>query len=210
MKDLKQVQHNYQKVVDFENQLAEFFGAPYAVAVDCCTHGMELCLRMTKAKLLTIPRHTYLSVPFLSEKLNIDMKWSDEEWVNYYYLTERIIDAAVYWERDGYVPGTFMCLSFHWRKHLKLGKGGVILLDNKKEADTLRALACDGRDPSYQWRNQNIEQVGYRYFMPPLIAEKGLELLPEAIEREPKKWVHTDWPDISKMDVFQNNWKTVS
>lgn len=41
---------NFNTVTEFENQVAEFFGAPYAVAVDACTHGVELSLRYTNAK----------------------------------------------------------------------------------------------------------------------------------------------------------------
>jgi acetyltransferase-like isoleucine patch superfamily enzyme len=40
---------NFNTVTEFENQVAEFFGAPYAVAVDACTHGVELSLRYTNA-----------------------------------------------------------------------------------------------------------------------------------------------------------------
>ena len=36
------------KVVEvFEKQIAAFFNAPYAIAVDGCTHAIELCLRYT-------------------------------------------------------------------------------------------------------------------------------------------------------------------
>ena len=28
----------------FEESVAEYFGAPYAVAVDCCTHAVELSM----------------------------------------------------------------------------------------------------------------------------------------------------------------------
>ena len=37
---------SFKVIADFEKEIAKFFGAPYAVAVDCCTHGIELCLRM--------------------------------------------------------------------------------------------------------------------------------------------------------------------
>ena len=37
-------------VTKFENQIAEFYGAPYAVATDSCTHGIEICLRQQKVK----------------------------------------------------------------------------------------------------------------------------------------------------------------
>ena len=33
------------KVVEsFEKDIADFYGSPYAVATDCCTHAIELCL----------------------------------------------------------------------------------------------------------------------------------------------------------------------
>ena len=108
---------NFQAVTQFENKIAEFFGAPYAVALDSCTHGIEICLKYTDVKKIVVPKRTYLSVPFLSSKLNIELEWKDENWQDYYYLTDKIIDAAVLWERNSYVTGTFMCLSFQYQKH---------------------------------------------------------------------------------------------
>ena len=35
---------SFKKITEFENKVAEFFGAPYAIAVDSCTHGIEFCL----------------------------------------------------------------------------------------------------------------------------------------------------------------------
>ncbi len=36
---------SFNTVKKFEKEIAKFFGATYAVAVDSCTHGIELCLR---------------------------------------------------------------------------------------------------------------------------------------------------------------------
>ena len=89
---------SFNSIKKFENKIAEFFGAPYAVAVDCCTHGIELCLRRQNIKCITVPKRTYLSIPFLSHKLNIELKWKDEKWEDYYYIGDtNIIDAAVLW-----------------------------------------------------------------------------------------------------------------
>ena len=99
---------SFESVKILEEKVAKFFGAPYAVAVDCCTHGIELCLRLSKSKSILVPKRTYISVPFLSTKLNIDLNWKDENWIDYYYLTDRIIDAAVLWKKDSYIPNTFM------------------------------------------------------------------------------------------------------
>ena len=62
---------SFDKVKKFEQEIAKFFGSPYAVAVDCCTHGIELCLRYKEVKKMIVPAHTYISVPLLSKKLNI-------------------------------------------------------------------------------------------------------------------------------------------
>ena len=125
----------FEVVNKFENKIAEFFGAPYAVAVDCCTHGIELCLRQQEVLTLIVPKRTYLSVPMLANKLNIRLQWSDEQWEDYYWLEgTNIIDAAVLWKKDSYIPNTFMCVSFQFQKHLSLGRGGIILTDNKEAA----------------------------------------------------------------------------
>ena len=44
---------DFNTITEFEEEVAKFFGAPYAVAVDCCTHGVELSLRLTKATKIT-------------------------------------------------------------------------------------------------------------------------------------------------------------
>ena len=111
---------SFNVIKQFENKIAEFFGSPYAVAVDCCTHGIELCLRYQRSKFISVPKRTYISVPFLAAKLNLSLEFKDEAWKDYYYLTDNIIDAAVLWKKDSYIPGTFMSISFQFRKHLKL------------------------------------------------------------------------------------------
>jgi dTDP-4-amino-4,6-dideoxygalactose transaminase len=198
---------SFESVTKFENAVANFFGAPYAVSVDCCTHGIELCLRLSKAKLIKVPKRTYISIPFLADKLGINLEWKDEEWVDYYYLDNdsayKIIDAAVLWKKNSYIQGTMMCLSFQFQKHLSLGRGGMILLDDIELKDDLKKRSYDGRLPDIPWRNQNISTFGYHYYMTPETALDGLKKLPAAIKTKPRQWQVTDWPDLTKMDVFK-------
>tara|TARA_B100002019_G_C21120831_1_gene523216 strand:+ start:228 stop:818 length:591 start_codon:yes stop_codon:yes gene_type:complete len=195
---------SFEVVKEFESKIADFYGAPYAVSVDCCTHAIELCLRYLDVSYIEVPKHTYISVPLLSKKLGIELKWTDEEWVDYYLIGgTNIIDSAVSWKRDSYVPGHFMCLSFQFRKHLSLGRGGMILTDDKESADALKKMSYDGRLPDIPWATQNISTMGYHYYMTPETAKLGLEKLPEAIETKPRQWVLSDWPDLSKMEVFK-------
>ena len=193
---------NLNVVTDFEQQVAEFFGAPYAIAVDSCTHGVELALRYTDTDYIRVPNRTYLSIPFLADKLNIDLFWKDEHWVDYYYLTDQVIDAAVLWKKDSYIPNTFMGVSFQFQKHLSLGRGGILLTDNKEAAIKIKKMSYDGRLPEIPWRDQDIDTIGYHYYMTPETAQKGLDKLSDAIKNEPRKWKYTDWPDLTKMAVF--------
>ena len=194
---------NFNVVTEFEKKIAEFFGAPYAIAVDACTHGVELSLRYTNADSISVHKNTYLSIPFLFRKLNIDLEWKNEDWKDYYYITDRVVDAAVLWKKDSYISGTFMSLSFQYQKHLSLGRGGMILTDNKEAAIQLKKMSYDGRLPNIPWRDQNIDTVGYHYYMTPETAQLGLDKLPKAIETEPKQWTVNDWPDLTQMEIFK-------
>ena len=195
---------SFEIVNKFENKIAEFFGAPYAVAVDCCTHGIELCLRQQEVLTLIVPKRTYLSVPMLANKLNIRLQWNDEQWEDYYWLEgTNIIDAAVLWKKDSYIPNTFMCVSFQFQKHLSLGRGGIILTDNKEAAIELKKMSYDGRLPNVPWRNQNIDTMCYHYYMAPEIALMGLNKLEKAINTPPKKWSIDEWPDLTEMEIFK-------
>ena len=194
---------NFNVVTEFENKIAEFFGAPYAIAVDSCTHGIELALRFTDTKLISVPRRTYLSIPFLANKLGIELCWKDENWVDYYHIAPGIIDAAVLWKPKSYIPNTFMGISFQYQKHLSLGRGGVILVDNSYVAEQLKKMSYDGRLPNIPWREQNIDTLGYHYYMTPETAQLGLDKLTKAIETEPRQWTVNDWPDLTQMEIFK-------
>ena len=195
---------SFDIVSEFESKIAEFFGSPYAISVDSCTHGLELCLRYKKCDDIEIPCRTYISVPFLAEKLKLKWKWKEEEWKDFYYLgNTNIIDAAVLWKKNSYIPNTYMCLSFQFQKHLSLGRGGMILLDNNDSYDVLKKMSYDGRIPNVPWREQNIDTVGYHYYMTPETAKNGLDKLPTAIKTKPHQWDINDWPDLRNMEVFK-------
>jgi len=198
----------FNTVTKFENEIALFFNAPYAVAVDSCTHGIELCLRLNNITKISVPVRTYLSIPMLANKLKIQLDWRDEQWDNFYSLNyddKKIIDAAVLWEKNSYIPNTYMCVSFQFQKHLSLGRGGMILLDNKEDGIILKKMSYDGRLPDIPWREQNIDILGYHYYMTPETAQLGLNKLTQAIETKPRKWKYQDWPDLTKMSVFSGH-----
>jgi dTDP-4-amino-4,6-dideoxygalactose transaminase len=194
----------FDTVDKFEKRIAEFYNAPYAVATDCCTHALELCLRYNNVKTSTCPSQTYISIPFTFKKLGISWQFTNEQWNDYYYLGDtNIIDAAVYWQANGYIPNTLMCLSFQFKKHLNLGRGGAVLLDNYNAYIKLKKMRYDGRDDNISWMEQDIDTVGYHYYMTPETAQLGLDRIDAAINSSAKQWNYLDYPYLPNMKVFK-------
>ena len=196
---------SFDAVEQFEKEIASFYGAPYAVATDSCTHAIELCLRYKNIKHTACPKHTYLSVPMTLEKLGLRWRLHEARWKEYYHLANtNIIDAAVYWKRHGYIPGTLMCLSFQFKKHLSLGRGGMILCDSALDHAELIRMSYDGRHRNAPWAEQEVYQMGYHYYMTPETAELGLTKLNDAATTHAKTWTWSDYPNLSQMPLFKN------
>jgi dTDP-4-amino-4,6-dideoxygalactose transaminase len=194
----------------FEEKLAKWTGAPYAVATDSATHAMELALRFTGPwPELTVPKHTYVSVPQLVRKLGAKVKWNGDGWEGIYKLAPSpVVDASLRLRSEMYIPGTFMCLSFQIKKRLPIGRGGMILTDDAKAYEWLKRAVYDGRTPGKAWRQDVIQQMGYHYYMTPEDAARGLLLFDNGFESTDDLWRYKEYPDLTVMDYFQriNEW----
>ena len=194
---------SYETVIEFEQKLAKFFGSKFAVCTDCCTHAVELCLRYTNANDVVCPARTYLSIPMTLIKLNLKWRWKDYPWQDWYKLDNtNIIDGANHWTQDGYIKNTFMCISFQFKKPLSLGRGGAILCDSHEDYMALKKMTHDGRDPTSnkQWKEHNIESIGYHYYMTPETAEQGISKMYKTIKE--KTWTDQDYPYLPDYKVF--------
>jgi len=192
-------------VTDFEKTIAEYFGSPYAVAVDCCTHALELCFKLEDEKniswkeIITVPKQTFISIPFMLDKIQRQWKFVDNKWSEYYKLNPEIIDAATLWRKNSYIPETKMCISFHYKKHLNLDRGGMILLDNEEDAKLLTKMAYDGRERNnIPWSEQDISIIGYHYYMTPDKAKLGLKKFKEATLKPATTITYETYPDLTK------------
>jgi hypothetical protein len=189
----------------FEIEIAKFFGSPYAVATDCCTHAIELCLLYKNVKNTSCPNQTYLSIPMTFMKLNLGWGWTRTPWTEYYYLgNTNIIDAAVLWRQNSYIPNTLMCLSFQFKKHLSLGRGGAILCDRIEDYHILKKMTHDGRLPNIPWKEQKFDILGYHYYMTIDTAILGLEKLSQAISLPARTWSSDEYPLLSNYDIFKD------
>ena len=193
----------FDKIFEFEQALAKFTGAPYAIMTDCCTHAIELCLRYDRVRGLKMTPYTYLSIPMTMHKLGIDSVYMDEPeqtWTGEYnFVYTRIWDSARRLEADMYQAGQMQCVSFGHTKPLQIGHGGAILLDNKKAYNTMIKQRYDGRDlNTVPWQSQKTFQIGYHYKPSIEDAVRGLELLEQYQSQEP---VFVQYPDLRTITI---------
>jgi dTDP-4-amino-4,6-dideoxygalactose transaminase len=192
----------FEKILEFETALAQFTGAPYAVMTDCCTHAIELCMRHDRVEFCTFTPFTYLSIPMLMHKLDIEYEYEVDDpaqWVGEYrFLSTRIWDSARRLEKDMYRPGQIQCVSFGHNKPLSIGRGGAILLDDELAYQALLQMRYDGRDLTISpWALQQEFRVGYHYRPTIEEAERGLELLNQYQSQLPREVVYPDCRQIS-------------
>ena len=193
----------FDKIFEFEQALAKFTGAPYAIMTDCCTHAIEMCLRYDRVRGLKMTPYTYLSIPMTMHKLGIDYVYMDEPeqtWTGEYnFVYTRIWDSARRLEADMYQSGQMQCVSFGHTKPLQIGHGGAILLDNKKAYNTMIKQRYDGRDlNTVPWQSQKTFQIGYHYKPSIEDAVSGLELLEQYQSQEP---VFVSYPDLRTITI---------
>jgi len=195
----------FDKILRFEQELAEFTGAPYAVMTDCCTHAIELCLRYDQVQECEFTPYTYLSMPMLMHKLGIQYQYSNHAWQRwvgeYPFLKTRIWDSARRLERNMYRPDTMQCLSFGHTKPLQIGHGGAIILDDRQAYDKIIRMRYDGRDLNISpWQSQKEFTVGYHYRPSIEDAVQGLALL-EGLKEHCPEPQHVDYPDLRTITI---------
>ena len=200
----------FEKIKHFEDALAEFCGAPYAIMTDCCTHAIEMCLRYDQIKECSFTPYTYLSIPMTMHKLGIiynyfpDSLPHRQQWIGEYkFEGTRIWDSARRLEKNMYRSGQMQWLSFGHTKPLHIGRGGAILLDDKKAYETLIRQRYDGRDLNISpWQEQRVFKVGYHYKPSIEDAELGLALL-QGLRDKPEAPKFVAYPDLRNIKIEQ-------
>lgn len=188
-------------VAEFERRVAEYAGSKYAVAVDCCTSALFLCFKFYKIGLTICPARTYVSVPMAVLHAGGELQFRDYKWRGVYQLYPYpIYDGAKRFTKGMY-QGGLHCLSFHTKKILNIGRGGMILTDNEDAVKWLKLARYDGREERH-YGEADIKTLGWHVYMMPDQAARGLTLLDALPERNDD--LTEDYPDLRTMPVFQS------
>ena len=214
------------KITDqFEEEVARYTGAPYAVALDNGSNTLFLALWYhlhppwrpdgIPGKEIEIPARTYPSVPCAiiqaGGRVRFEHHFDGEGEVKtlrgaYCLKPTPVWDSALRFTAGMYIPGTFMCLSFTGPyKHLKLGKGGAILTDNAEAYAWFRRARFSGRREC-SYHEDAFDMLGWNFYMMPEIAARGLLLMTQFYNQDgtPKdnQDVELPYPDLSGFPIY--------
>jgi dTDP-4-amino-4,6-dideoxygalactose transaminase len=190
----------YDIVDIFENQVAKFAGAKHGVAVDCCSHGVFLCLKYLKAQgTIVIPKNTYVSIPLQIRHAGCRVEFADIKWSGMYRLDPYPVwDAAVRWSENMYANG-FHVTSFQIKKRIPIGRGGMILTDDDAAAEWFRRARHDGRNLSIPYSKDQFSLDGWHYYMTPEDAARGILLMHALPGSFPDSATYKNYVDISRI-----------
>ena len=203
------MKHNPFKIVRmFEEEIAEYAGSKYAVSVDSCTNALFLCCKYLDVKEVTIPCRTYLSVPMSvmhsGAKVVFDKTSKTNHWNGIYQLKPYpIYDSAKRLTSNMYIKDSFMCLSFHIKKQLPIGKGGMILTDDADAVEWFKKARYEGRSEVY-YKEDNVKTLGWNMYMTPQQASTGLALFQNYPEHNVDLEEKNGYRDLTEFDVFKD------
>jgi len=147
-------------------------------------------VRVKEIPEVTIPKITYPSAACAIVNAGGQVGFDDRDWQQegwYYLKNAGIIDSAkylcrgMYWNKEyphasTYFRGCFVCLSFHAKKAIPIGRGGAILTGNKKAYEWFKCARFDGRHEA-PLNKDTLAMAGWNMYMTPEQAARGLELM---------------------------------
>lgn len=196
----------WDAVTLFENKLALYAGSTYALCLDSCSNAIFLCLKYLNIKneVIKIPKNTYASVPMQIIHSGNKIKFETLEWQGEYSIGDTpIIDAATRFRKGMYVENSYYCVSFHHRKTLKLGKGGVILHNDPLFNSWARPMIYDGRHREIPYTSDNLQCIGYHMYMTPEEAATGILLLEKLEDFNFDTGSSDTYKDLSLQEIFK-------
>ena len=205
--------HNPYRIVEmFEEEVAHYTGAKYAVATTSCTDSLLMACKYENVKTVTIPKRTYISVPQSIIHAGGEVEFEELKWSGIYQLKPYpIYDSAKRLTSGMYIKNTHMCLSFHLKKPLCIGKGGMILTDDEDAYEWFLKVRYEGRsfkDPNISYREDPINISGYNMYMTPEQAARGLWLMQHYPKHNEDQKEIPDYQDLTTYPLFKSTEST--
>jgi dTDP-4-amino-4,6-dideoxygalactose transaminase len=196
------VSNPFDAVRAFEKALCAYTGAKYACATTSCTDALLVACAYLDVQAVEIPRRTFVGVGQAILNAGGSLQFRDELWSGGYQLRPYpIYDMARRTRAEMYIPGSFMCLSFHVTKVCGFTDGGAIIYDDDAAHGPLHQMCYDGRpvfgvsEPWHKLRR------GFHAYMAPDTAA-GIHRKLASLPRDNADLPWDDYPDLSKLSIF--------
>lgn len=102
-----------------------------------------------------------------------------------------------------YIQGSYQCLSFHKKKILGIGKGGMILTNDKDAYDWFKIARYEGRHMDVPCAEDTFDMIGWNMYMPPEQAAYGIALFNQLPDYNEDCGSSEIYHDISIFDVYR-------
>lgn len=208
----------YKVTEEFEEKLADYTGARFAVTLDNMSNGLFLALyyehkvKNRTEDIITIPARTYPSVPceIIHAGLKVNFEPVKGKTIKgaYQLKGSNVWDSALTFTADMYKPDTHMCVSFTGPyKHFKLSKGGAILTDDVEAYRWFKRARYSGRR-EVSYHEDNFDMLGWNFYMMPELAARGLLLMAQFYEigtgvKKHNADLELPYPDLSKFEIYK-------
>jgi dTDP-4-amino-4,6-dideoxygalactose transaminase len=199
------VNNPFDAVRAFEAALCEYAGAKYACATTSCTDALLVACAYLNVSEVEIPRRTFVGVGQAILNAGGSLRFRDEPWSGGYQLKPYpIYDMARRTRAGMFIPGSFMCVSFHASKICGFTDGGAILYDDDAAHGPLHQMCYDGRPVAGVSEPWHKLIRGFHAYMAPDTAA-GIHRKLAVLPRENADLPWDDYPDLSKLSIFGGN-----
>ncbi len=204
------ITNSWDWVTHFEKEVSNYVGYKHAIACDSNSNAIRLVLHYLdiKNRKISIPARTYVSVPNQIILSGNFPHFVDCEWDGIYTFNDiPIVDAATgFWKgmSDGF-ENHYMILSFHLKKIINIGTGGMILTNDDYFEKWSRPMIYDGRHKTVMYDDDSFECIGWHMYMTPEQAKKGLEIFNSDRIKEKNNSVGGSWKykDLREQIIFK-------
>ena len=161
-------------VEEFEQNIANFVGAKYAVSLNSATSAIFLSL-LNKSKEVSLPS---IIPPVVANAIitsgnrvtfHDDVEWVGGSYILYEFEDYKIIDSAQKLERNQFKDeaddGDLMIFSHYPTKPVGSSDGGMIVSNDKEKVDQIRMLSRNGNTLEKNSWERSILQPGYKFYM---------------------------------------------
>jgi dTDP-4-amino-4,6-dideoxygalactose transaminase len=165
---------NSPVVEEFEQNIANYVGAKYAVSLNSATSAIFL-LMLNKGIEVTIPS---IIPPVVANaiitsgnkvKFNDDVDWVGGSYILHNFGDYKIVDSAQKLERNQYInecnDDDLMVFSHYPTKPVGSSDGGMIVSNNKEKIDQIRILSKNGNTIEKNSWERSIVVPGYKLYM---------------------------------------------